>query len=214
MKKYGYGLFVWLLSLFTFYWLFYGVETNALIPFDNKIINQFYLSRSPLLTNLMIVISALGREIPIIFGALFTFALFFIIKHQKEALIFAFITGLAPLMSTILKLIFHRPRPPLYLHTQFTNLDFSFPSGHAFGSLVFYFTLSYFVYYLTKSEKLGLCIFVLSIILVSLIGISRIYLGVHYPTDVLAGFAGGIFWLSSLFLINKKFVKFGIRKKF
>ncbi len=190
-------------SVFTFIELREGIFSKELLEFDNMIMNFFYFHRTALLTKIMIAISTLGFEIPIVAG-LFIFILTLIKKHKKEALIFALIVLLAPSLNGILKRIIQRPRPLFY--PLVATSSYSFPSGHAIGSFVFYVTLSYFVYHFTKSKKLSAIAFAVSILLILLIGISRMYLGVHYPTDILAGWIGGLFWFSDLVIINRTLI--------
>ena len=93
----------------------------------------------------------------------------------------------------ITKLFFARPRPlhPLLYREE----SFSFPSGHATFSFIFYGMLAYFIW-LTDLPKIWKYVFMIFLVILSLaIGFSRIYLRVHYPSDVLGGFSLGYFWL-------------------
>ncbi len=102
------------------------------------------------------------------------------------------ITG-AWLLNEFLKQQFHRLRPedlPLAIET-----SYSFPSGHAMISLAFYGMLAYLIWTNVKSAKIRWLSVVALAALILAIGLSRIYLGVHYPSDVLAGFAAGGLWL-------------------
>jgi undecaprenyl-diphosphatase len=97
------------------------------------------------------------------------------------------------LINLLLKNFFKRERPSM---NRIIEADgFSFPSGHSMGSMTYYGFLGYLVLRSNRKplSKLGLGIFLCLVIL--LIGISRIYLGVHYPSDVLAGFIAGSVWL-------------------
>jgi undecaprenyl-diphosphatase len=85
--------------------------------------------------------------------------------------------------------------------------SFSFPSGHAMATMCFYGMLAFFLMREVKSWPVRLLIATLTVILSLIIGISRIYLGVHYPTDVVAGYAVGFMWLTfciSLLLRQEK----------
>ena len=92
----------------------------------------------------------------------------------------------------LLKLLFHRPRPTLQL---LMAHGYSFPSGHAFSAVIVYGFLIYITWKLIKSEALRLIIFSAAILLIILIGISRVYLNVHWLTDVLGGYAAAFVWL-------------------
>lgn len=101
-------------------------------------------------------------------------------------------------LNTILKHLFQRQRPDLPWLVEAAG--FSFPSGHAMMSFIFYGLLGYLTLLnLARKEKRRTVIGVTAIIIL-LIGLSRIYLGVHYPSDVLAGFAAGSFWLIACIL--------------
>lgn len=91
-----------------------------------------------------------------------------------------------------LKAVFHRARP----EAMFASLGYSFPSGHSFAAVTIYGMLAY---WLTREAALPRrwAIWVGSVALILLIGFSRVYLGVHYASDVAAGFASGVPWLWS-----------------
>ncbi|WP_326717089.1 phosphatase PAP2 family protein [Vagococcus jeotgali] len=92
-----------------------------------------------------------------------------------------------------LKKIFDRPRPDVeHLVTAYNN---SFPSGHAMGSMLFYGTLIFLAHRYIQNKGLRLTIQILFGILILLVGTSRIYLGVHYPSDILGGYLLGAAWL-------------------
>ncbi len=97
------------------------------------------------------------------------------------------------IMNYLLKLAFQRVRPADPLIEGHTN--FSFPSGHATSAFIFYGLIAYLLYKSSIPAALKYSLAAFSIILAILIGFSRIYLRVHYPTDVLAGFCIGFAWL-------------------
>jgi len=186
------------------------VFEKELTFFDHIIMNVFYSLRNPALTEIMKFISFLGYELLALVGVLLVI-LFLLEKHKREAVMFSLIVGMAPVITAILKNLNQRPRP--FDNPLISLFDYSFPSGHAMTSFVFYFTISYFVYHFTKNKLTTLITFVASVILISLIGISRIYLGVHYPSDVIAGYLGGLCWFSSIMLVDKTLDFFEIFKE-
>lgn len=121
-----------------------------------------------------------------IFLIILTITLFILIKNKKIGLSIILnlivITGL----NQILKYILQRPRPTEYRLIEETG--FSFPSGHSMVSMAFYGYLIYLIYKYVKNKYLKWISIVLLSILICSIGISRIYLGVHYTSDVLGGF--------------------------
>ena len=97
-------------------------------------------------------------------------------------------------LNVSLKSIFQRVRPQLP-DPWIVEPGWSFPSGHAMGSLVVYGMLAYFVILIVTNRTLRYCIIVLATTLVVIIGFSRIYLGVHYFSDIAAGYCAATFWL-------------------
>lgn len=114
-------------------------------------------------------------------------------RRLVEAALLPLVLGGAELLNLILKLSFHRARPEV----AFVHLDtYSFPSGHAMISTAAYGALAYLAWGRVRTGRSRLLLGAGTVALLALIGFSRIYLGVHYLSDVLAGIAGGLFWLS------------------
>jgi undecaprenyl-diphosphatase len=175
------------------------LEKDTLI-FDQNIANFIYSWRSPGLTKLMIFVTNLGANYMIVIAIL---TVIFLVwkKHKKEAITFGIILVMGVIINFSLKQIIQRPRPemsPLIMES-----SYSFPSGHAMNATVFYLALAFYFYHFTRKKKLSLWVTVTAIGLIILIGFSRIYLGVHYPSDVAAGYAVGVWWLVTAILINK-----------
>jgi undecaprenyl-diphosphatase len=120
-------------------------------------------------------------------------------KFQAALFLIAAIGG-GTLLSTLLKLGFDRPRPDLVAHSVET-FTASFPSGHALMSAVTYLTLGALLARVEEHGRVKLYLLGVAVVLTVLIGISRIYLGVHWPTDVLAGWSVGAAWALSCWLI-------------
>ena len=139
-----------------------------------------------------------------IFLIILTITLFILIKNKKIGLSIILnlivITGL----NQILKYILQRPRPTEYRLIEETG--FSFPSGHSMVSMAFYGYLIYLIYKYVKNKDLKWISIVLLSILICSIGISRIYLGVHYTSDVLGGFLISLSYLIVYTLIVNKYL--------
>ena len=104
--------------------------------------------------------------------------------------------GLSTLLDSALKLIVGRPRPPSVLVKVWVVVhNNGFPSGHAFYSMVFLGLMAYFAFTYMRKSGLRMLIFVSLIVLVILIGASRVYLGAHWPSDVLGGYLWGATFL-------------------
>jgi undecaprenyl-diphosphatase len=100
-------------------------------------------------------------------------------------------------LDQILKLCFHRPRPEAFFGLAIPA-TYSFPSGHALTATCFYGVLAGLLAARTRplAGKAGL--WALAATLAALIGLSRVYLGVHYPSDVLAGYAAAVVWMAAV----------------
>lgn len=106
------------------------------------------------------------------------------------------------MLGVLLKEIFERPRPDLVSQGSIVSLS-SFPSGHSMISAVTYLTLGAVLAHMQPNRRLRHYILSVAILITALVGISRVYLGVHWPTDVLAGWAAGAAWaLLSLLLLD------------
>lgn len=113
----------------------------------------------------------------------------------------AFIQGIG---NVLLKKMFTRPRPDVSGHLVQAS-GFSFPSGHAMGSILFYGTLILILPKLIKNKTMRVSLQTILGLLILLIGTSRVYLGVHYPTDILGGWLIGMTWLLFSYPLFKKF---------
>jgi undecaprenyl-diphosphatase len=130
-------------------------------------------------------------------------AFFYLIAVRKRGaalyLTVAVISGI--IVSTSLKLGFDRPRPNLFPHGSYTYMP-SFPSGHSIMSAIVYLTLGVLLAEAQPNLRLKIYIFSVAVCLTILVGISRIYLGVHWPSDVLAGWIGGLSWALLIWLLK------------
>lgn len=139
-------------------------------------------------------------------GAIFvislTTILFFVIKDKKIGISIITNLGIVTILNQIIKFIMQRPRPTEFRIIEETG--YSFPSGHSMVSLAFYGYLIYLIYRYIKNKYIKWSLIVLLSILICLIGISRIYLGVHYTSDVLGGFLLSISYLVVYISLIKK----------
>jgi undecaprenyl-diphosphatase len=148
---------------------------------------------SPTLDALMNFATFLGSDLTIL-PILVVVTAYLIWKgHRREAVFLLVALGGSVLANATMKLFFHRARPAL--PWAIVLPDFSFPSGHSMNSMVFYVGLALVVWRL-RGARWGVAATVVAVVLAILIGISRIYLGYHYLTDVVGGFAAGLLWLA------------------
>ena len=128
-----------------------------------------------------------------IFLIILTIVLFFVIKNKKIGLSIFLNLVIVTVLNQLLKRILQRPRPTEFRIIEETG--YSFPSGHSMISMAFYGYLIYLIYKYVKNKYIKWISIVLLGILICSIGISRIYLGVHYTSDVLGGFLISVSYL-------------------
>ncbi len=161
---------------------------------DLAVANGLHAAATPGATAFFTLVSLLGFQVLWVVAVIV--GLYFLWKHERLRLL-VWIAALAggEALDFLLKSWFARPRPT-FADPLAVALYYSFPSGHAMLSLVTYGLLAYFLFHGLHHAYLRVPITVGLILLVALIGFSRIYLGVHYVSDVLAGFVVGGLWLS------------------
>ena len=191
------------IALFVFSYMVRQVFIVQNPDIDENIFAYVGSKVSPRNTDLMRWVTFLGTHYFLIPANLLLAAYFFLIsKHRWYSIKIIAITLSATLLMLGLKFLFSRERPLLPLLKP--ALGYSFPSGHSMISFAFYGLLIHIVFHYIKNIWLKWTLIILFALLILFIGVSRIYLRVHYPTDVLAGFSIGIVWLMlSLFILKR-----------
>lgn len=178
---------------------------RQLSSFDSGVYGRIMGHMSPKMTSSMKFISSLGSW-PVLVSA--TAALYFIFGTLKKEYVYGRIIALnlalASLLNSVCKLLFRRQRPDILRLVAASG--YSFPSGHSMAGISFYGLLIYFSYNGIKSIWERYAVMILLGALILLIGISRIYLGVHYASDVLAGFYAGFLWLSIFIPSSRRYM--------
>lgn len=195
------------LSLAAFSLLLFGRLAQGLLGGGLAEFDQFFSSiiigwRTEALTRFMLTLTKTGYKEVMIPAALVISLLFLVwFRSGWEALTFgAGLTGGWGAME-LLKLVFQRARPSGISLEEVVG--YSFPSGHAVLAVVFYGFLLYFFWLKVKNFYARLAATAFLSLFALGVGISRIYLGVHYPSDVAAGWAFGVFWLISCILASQ-----------
>jgi undecaprenyl-diphosphatase len=124
------------------------------------------------------------------------------VRKYHALLLLLAATGGALLLSLLLKDVIDRPRPDLIAHRSHVMTK-SFPSGHAMLSAAVYLTLGVLLARLTTSLRLKLYFLCIALLLTLLVGVSRVFMGVHWPTDVMAGWAAGLAWAIGCWLVAR-----------
>jgi undecaprenyl-diphosphatase len=165
--------------------------------FDLYIADFIQSFRAPFLNEVMIFITYLGKWYVVV-GLASLVALSFVLKkrwHYLTALIVSVAGG--EIIVAVLKNLIERPRPPIINALLYSD-GFSFPSGHSFVALSFYGLLAYFRFRSAKTKSQKIFFIAAGFFLISLIGFSRVYLGNHWPSDVLGSFVLGAIWLAAI----------------
>lgn len=156
---------------------------------------------NPSITPIAIVITSIGGAIVIVALAIDVLIL---VKNRKISFSIILNLVIATILNIILKNIVQRPRPDEY--RLITETGYSFPSGHSMVSMAFYGYFIYLTFKYLKNKKLKVLLITFLSILIILIGITRIYLGVHYTSDVIAGFLISICYLIIYTSLVKKYI--------
>ena len=130
---------------------------------------------------------------------------FLLLQGRRHTAVVVFATAASgEIANYAMKNLFLRPRPDIVPHLRDVTTS-SFPSGHAMESAIIYLTLGAMLMRLSERRLTKLYCIGIAIALTLLVGISRVYLGVHYPTDVIAGWMFGFFWASLCWIVAKRF---------
>jgi undecaprenyl-diphosphatase len=177
-------LFILLILTLLFFGLTYAVLSGMTLSLDLFLSAQVYAKRTPTLTDFFNNITYLGDQ-ALIVGVIVCGGIFVLRREYKKAFVVTFLPIVGATVGTILKLIINRPRPtidPLQILQQS-----SFPSIHSLNSFLFYSLIGYFLIQILTRRWQKITVILLSQMVAVLIAFSRIYLGVHYPSDTLSG---------------------------
>ncbi|MGE5398188.1 MAG: phosphatase PAP2 family protein [Chitinophagales bacterium] len=187
-------LLLLLLALFAFD--AYELANERLYWFDQPVFTFFYDLRSPLMNRIMKTVTFVGSLGFSIFLAFISFVIMLIKKIDIRKAVMPLVALLGDwALINGLKLFFARPRPSLERLAEVTG--FSFPSGHAVLSITVLGILGYILWSELKSKQLRWASVIIAFLLILAIGISRVYLGVHYASDIIAGYCVGGIWLTA-----------------
>ncbi|MFC4601699.1 phosphatase PAP2 family protein [Cohnella hongkongensis] len=172
-------------------WLVSSERTAA---FDSRMIGFIQGLETPAWTRAAEFASLIGSTagvilLLVVFGAGLAAGL----GHRKELLLLVFSVGGAAGLNSLLKNAFQRERPALHRLAEETG--YSFPSGHSMAAFALYGAMAYLLWRHIASRAGRTALIAAAAVLVLSIGLSRIYLGVHYPSDVLAGYLASLVWL-------------------
>lgn len=203
------GLF--LIAMLVFIYLVKRVFILHNYDFDQKVFSFLGRHVSDVNSNVMLLITYMGTHYFLIPANIILIIYFLFIKRHKWHSIKVPAISLSSLiLMFVLKMLFSRPRPlpPLLAEAK----GMSFPSGHALMSVTFYGLIAYMIWFTPASKVFKGIMYFILFALVVLIGISRIYLRVHYASDVIAGFCMGFLWLVISILLARRIEKYSSGK--
>ena len=194
------SLTVAVLSLFLFAWIAGSLSHDWTVGFDQGVRDQVHSFASPGLTRLMIAVSFMGGK-GLTLVEVLAVIVFLLIRWYRGALWLVVTILGAVVLDLSLKYAFHRARPtPFFVALPHS---YSFPSGHSLFSFCFYGVLAGLLAARIRSRPSRILIWTVAALLVAAIGLSRIYLGVHYPSDVIAGYLAASLWVSTLVTLDR-----------
>ena len=197
------GLAAALAALALFLWLADFVEDAAAVPFDASVRGWVHAHSSPTLTSFMRLMSLIGSPAFVVAFSLIIFLLLLRVAHWSlEALLFLVAMTGGLVLGGVLKVVFHLARPPTWFDAP-QPVSYSFPSGHALFSVCLWGALAIFAGRHVRGTGARAGIFAVTVLLAGLIGYSRIYLGVHYPSDVIAGYTAATVWVATVSYANR-----------
>jgi undecaprenyl-diphosphatase len=188
------GLLTAAVALLSFAWLAEEMLSDGTRRFDDAIRLLLHQRTSASLTAAMRSASFVGSPAFLIPLGILVVALYLWQGRPRTARLFVITVIGAEVLDQILKLAFHRTRPAAFFGLP-EPLGYSFPSGHALVACSFYGVLAAFAATRTESRARRWTYRIAAALLIAIIGISRIYLGVHYPSDVLGGYAAALVWV-------------------
>jgi undecaprenyl-diphosphatase len=200
-----------ILSLLLFAWNAQEMLASGLQRFDTALRSQIHLHATPPLTAIMRDVTNLGDWPVMLYGTI-ALLLFFWYRGAFDYIrvVLVTMTG-AGILDGVLKLAFHRLRPEPFFAVKPDT--YSFPSGHALVSLCFYSLLAGMISLRLEKSWSRVAVWAAAVLLIGIIGFSRIYLGVHWPSDVLAGYAAAIMWMGAVRQLAKRLEQRYARKQ-
>ena len=177
----------------------YNSPLNSSLFGDSKIMYAFYAIRSPMLSPLMLFITFMGEWYSIAVLALISMA--FLIKKNKTRLASALFVSVfgGEAIVLLIKNFIQRARPDVVPRLA-AESGYGFPSAHSLVAISFYGLGAYFLFRSTKKKAAKITFATIGVLIILLMGASRIYLGVHWPSDVLGSYLLGSAWVLSIII--------------
>jgi undecaprenyl-diphosphatase len=189
-----FGAIVCVAGTLGFVWLAGQVFANSFLAADDAILTQLHRLWGPTADQIMLFLTTMGA--PLVLGVFVGLAALALWRRGRwiDALGLVITSGGGGIVNQGLKALYQRARPDLF-QGPFHFTSYSFPSGHAMGAIVCYGMLAFLGARLLRKRRYRVALVAAAALLILGIGLSRVYFGVHFPTDVLGGFIAGAIWL-------------------
>ena len=197
------SLVVAIVALLLFAWMAEEVLEAGTIHFDDNVRAAVHQHASPSVTVFMRGITLLGSMEVLLPAVLIVLTFLLVWAKRYEAIVLAVTMAGGLILNIVLKLGFHRARPDPFFNLA-VPASYAFPSGHALLALCFYGVMARIWSDSLKSRERRWMLWLGAACLIGLIGLSRIYLGVHYASDVVAGYAAAIVWFIAVTMIVRR----------
>ena len=161
--------------------------------FDDAVLRWVAQHQDPELGRIALEITTLANGSTVVAVVIIAALFLWLTQHRYSAALLLVTTVTEIVINTLLKTYFDRPRPQLFTWGD-QVVTSSFPSGHSMSAAAVYFTVAYLAARLQRRRRHRLLVLAVALVLVLAIGASRMYLGVHYPSDVAAGMTMGLAW--------------------
>ncbi|WP_223145612.1 Phosphatase PAP2 family protein [Sporosarcina sp. ANT_H38] len=179
----------------TFVYIATAVSNNSIGRFDTAIIGFIQGLEAPWLTAIMKGFTWVGSGLAVTTITVIGFiVLYFFLRYRQQSFLLTIVVVGSILFNKMLKSYFKRERPEL--HRIMDAGGFSFPSGHSMMAFALYAILAYIAWRNVKTTTNHVLLFLFAAFMIIMIGTSRIYLGVHYPSDIIGGYIASALWVT------------------
>jgi undecaprenyl-diphosphatase len=169
------------------------VRAGSTQGIDDAVMHWIAAHQYPALQSVMLEITSLGTGVVVSMIVFIAGMFLWLNQHKHSAILLIAATLGGMLLDNLLKIGFNRPRPQVFQWGTYA-FSSSFPSGHAMSSIIVYGTVAYLAARLQRNVRSRVLTMAIAALLIALICASRMYLGVHYPTDIAAGLIIGLAW--------------------
>lgn len=185
-------------------WLVTGPYKEFPASFDSSIRYGIRQMQSPMWASLFLVMTKLGSTIYLTIVGSIAGIVFLLLRWFRPFLLLIITMAGQAVLHNGFKWLIARPRPPALINYAAIE-TFSFPSGHAIGVMCLYFVIAWTIATrATENAAVKMLIGISAGLIIFVVGTSRLYIGIHYPTDVLAGFLAGFVWTASVLSTDRR----------